>query len=228
MVVVLSGCYKVDVNLSVKSDDTVSGKMLLTVSKKAVDKLDNGESRKSGEYDIDFFFEGAFDRFPQGTVVETYEDSEYVGKSVEFRNIPFSDFNIAEDPNSIDQTELSFTREGDKVRAVIVLDLLERSDFVVKTDEMPSFSMKIAFPGPVVDGNGAAGADKKTMVWEFEGEEGTQKFWAVGFAETQNTTVVTQEKGKGLLFLAGGLGVFAVAAAGLAVWLFRQSEDEDQ
>ncbi|WP_188521922.1 LppM family (lipo)protein [Isoptericola cucumis] len=154
--VALAGCMKVDMDMTLSEDDTVSGSMVMAISNQLAETMgmEPGQlwDQAGGELQQDL---------PEGATQEPYSDDEYTGSEFTFTDAPIENFSGggAED--------LSITREGDEYVVTGTMDLSEGAD---QLGSMPdgvkdSFDVRIAvtFPGPVGETNGTV--DGNTVVW---------------------------------------------------------------
>jgi hypothetical protein len=159
LTLLLAGCVRVDMDLDVAADDTVSGSAVLAV--------DEGLLSLSGQSADELFRQLPVSDLPPGTSVDPYEEDGFVGQEFTFEAIPISEF-------SSDQTlggagdPLSITRVGDEFRVSGNLDM-SSSEFQgqqVPQQFLESFEFRIAitFPGPVTSATGTI--DGNTVTWE--------------------------------------------------------------
>ena len=165
----LSGCIKLDMDLAVSSDDTVSGAVIFAI--------DDSFAELPG-VDPKDLFEGTspVDQPSAGTVrEEPYEADGKVGTRLVFEDVPIEEFSQGEGEDA-----LRITREGETYVVTGSLDLTgdETSTGADGTDgadgETPPVDLgaitdaevrvAIAFPGAVISSNGAV--DGNTVVWE--------------------------------------------------------------
>jgi hypothetical protein len=158
LTLLLAGCVRVDMDLEVAEDDTVSGSAVLA--------MDEGVLSLSGQSADELFRQMPVSDLPPGTSVDPYEEDGFVGQEFTFEAIPISEF-------SSDQTlgagdPLSITRVGDEFHVSGNLDM-SSSEFQgrqVPQQFLESFDFRIAitFPGPVTSATGVI--DGNTVTWE--------------------------------------------------------------
>jgi hypothetical protein len=165
----LSGCIKLDMDLAVSSDDTVSGAVIFA--------LDDSFADLPG-VDPKDLFEGTspVDQPSAGSVrEEPYEADGKVGTRVVFDDVPIEEFSQGEGEDA-----LRITRQGETYVVTGSLDLTGDEaaagadgadgtagdtppvDLGAITDA--EVRVAITFPGAVVSSNGAV--DGNTVVWE--------------------------------------------------------------
>ncbi|PZF81342.1 hypothetical protein C1I92_21540 [Jiangella anatolica] len=159
----LAGCFKVDMELDIAENDTVSGEFVLAISRDA-----SAMAESMGEDPSSML--GEMTDLPEGTETEPYEDDRFVGQRYVFADVPLSEF-------SQDQ-EFSIVHEGDEIVLSGNLDLTEMSPEALGSelseqlgglgdmDElMESVEMQVAvtFPGEVTEHNGDL--DDTTVTW---------------------------------------------------------------
>ncbi|SEF15191.1 LppM family (lipo)protein [Jiangella alba] len=160
----LTGCFKIDMQLDVSSDDTVDGEMVFAVSRDV-----SAMAESMGE-DPDDLLSGEIDDLPEGTRAEDYEDDDFVGQRYVFDDVPLTEF----DQNGT----FSITHEGDEIVVGGNLDLTDMDPEAMAEEfdgeEMPfgdlsgmmdSMELRVAitFPGEVTEHNGEL--DGTTVTW---------------------------------------------------------------
>src|SRR5688500_7227104 len=88
----LSGCFKLDMDMTVSSDDTIDGVVVVAVDKDLADMADedSGDDSELTEEDV-----------PEGATIEEYDEDGFVGQKVTFDGV------------SMDELNESFSSEGD-------------------------------------------------------------------------------------------------------------------
>lgn len=199
-VLLFSGCFKLDMDLEVHSDETLSGTMIFGVQKELAEM--NGEDMFSG----DDLLSG--EEFPAGTTSEDWSDDRFVGKEITFKDVPLGEFNssMSDDPDSA----ISITKEGDE----FVLD----GNFDMSQDESEGFDptemmagavleMTFTFPGKVKESNGDASG--RSVTWHPKvGDKNEMHAVAAAegsFTDTLSGLVLPVGVGLGFVVLIGGL-----------------------
>jgi hypothetical protein len=163
LALLLSACIKLDMDLTVASDDTVSGTVVFALNKQLI--------QLSGQSADDIL--GSSAPVPsgvQGVSSEPYEDADFQGQRYTFDSVPLSRFN----DESGSQDQLRIRREGDTFVVSGALDLSSAtgasglsgaSGFPGAEQIFQSAEMKITitFPGPVQRSNGKI--DGNSVTW---------------------------------------------------------------
>lgn len=157
LAVLLSACLKLDMDLDVASDDTVSGTVIFGVQQELAEFA-------GGQID-DLFTDAPLPSDIPGVSVEEYEDDEFVGQRFTFDAVPLDRFNSGEDPD-----QLRIERDGDVFRVSGLLDLTAGDEATGPTGFDPSaflqgaeLQISITFPGEVTSSNGEI--DGATVTW---------------------------------------------------------------
>ena len=147
VLLVLAGCVKVDLDLEVHSDDTISGTMLLGVSKELPNAQQAVEQLKS--------------QLPPDVTTEPWSDDKFVGVSVTYEDTPIDEFSTPTATGTGGDTGLGLRREGDFF--IMGSPDAEESGSPDLSGLQPSYRVKLTFPGPVVEGNGTI--DGNSIEW---------------------------------------------------------------
>lgn len=157
LVFLMSACLKLDMNLVVSSDNTVSGSVIFAVQKQILELA-------GGSVD-DLAAEAPLPSDAPGVTVSDYEDDTFAGKQFTFDAVPLAEF--AGDTEG----ELQITREGDVFHVSGALDFSSGlsgatgvSGFDASTFlQGAELKIQITFPGAVSDANGEI--DGNTVTW---------------------------------------------------------------
>ena len=198
----LSGCFKLDMDMTVNSDDTLDGVVILALDKDLADMAE--EDSELTEDDL-----------PEGATIEEYDEDGFVGQKVTLDDVSMTDLNEAfsSEGDTGGPGEWSLTHEGDEYRFTGDMDLTEMAADEESDIDMGAFmagaELRVAFtfPGEVTDTNGEV--DGNTVVWEPE------------IGEKNDMTAVAEE-GSGLstlvIALVAGGAALLLAAVALALW----------
>jgi hypothetical protein len=156
--VLMSACLKLDMNLQVSSDDTVSGTIIFAIQKQILELA-------GGSVD-DLFSEAPLPSDAPGVTVKDYEDDKFAGKEISFDSVPIAQF------SGDTEDELKITREGDVFHVSGALDLSSAlsgatgvSGFDPSTFlQGAELKIQISFPGEVIDSNGQVNGNTVTWV----------------------------------------------------------------
>lgn len=153
LAVLLTGCFKIDMDLTVEADDTVDGTMILAIQSSAGELFGMTEDQLRDE------LEGSVDDLPAGATSEPYDEGDFVGTRVTFAGTPLDEF------RGVDE-ELSIVHEDGKYIVSGAFDLT--SDEAIPPEAEPFLSsaevqLKITFPGEVISSNGEV--SDRTVTW---------------------------------------------------------------
>jgi hypothetical protein len=205
LALLMSACLKLDMNLDVSTDNTVSGSVIFAV--------DKGLLELAGQSFDDLI--GSDTPFPddvEGVTVESYEDDDFTGQQYTFDGVPLSEFEGSGDE------ELSITREGDVFHVAGVLDLatgltsgatglsgFDPAEILQSAD----IQITMSFPGEVTESNGEVSGNSVTWVPEIgERLEITATAGATGSGGDSNLT---------MLLIIGAVVVVLAVIAGVIV-----------
>lgn len=206
LAVLLSACLKLDMDLQVSAEDTVSGSVIFAMDKDLLELTGQSVEEVLGA-------DAPVPTDAQGVSAEAYEDDRFAGQRFSFDAVPLAQFNQGEDPES-----LTIVREGDTFRVSGVLDLSGATGATGVPGFEDAFQgaelrIRISFPGDVADANGAI--DGNTVTWEPRiGER----------LELQATASAIQSAGAGsnMTLILIIVGVVVVAVAAVAVVMGRR------
>jgi len=153
-VLLFSGCFKLDMDLEVHSDETISGTMVIGLEK---------ELASMGGQDPSELFGDSGD-LPEGATTEEWSDDRFIGQKVTFSDVPLSEFTegMAEDGD-----EFRLTKQGDEFVFDATFDLTQdETEGFDPTEMMKGAELRVSltFPGRVKDSNGDK--DGRTVTWE--------------------------------------------------------------
>ncbi|MBY5163431.1 LppM family (lipo)protein [Salsipaludibacter albus] len=174
----LAGCIKFDTDLTVSSDDTVSGEIILGFDRALLEmgggSLDDlmGEDLAPVPSDV------------EGVTVEEWEDEDFIGQRFVVEAVPLEEFN-----NNGEAGALRIERDGDVFRMSGNMDMGSTEDLAGSEDLGidPSLflgdaelEVSVTFPGEVLETNGEV--EGTTVTWE-PSLTGANEFMAVANAE---------------------------------------------
>lgn len=156
LAILMTGCIKLNMDLQLRSDDTVDGSVIFAVNKqvlqltgKSFDDLTGGQSA-----------------VPSGVPVQTsdYDDDQYSGKKYAFEDVPISRFSGDGSTDS-----LSIVHRGDTFVVSGALDLsaadtsqIPNADQAFSTADI---SLSITFPGAVRSASAGSVISGNTVTW---------------------------------------------------------------
>jgi len=167
--VVLSGCVKLDMAITLHSDDTASGTVVYAIQDSAAKAL--------GQDPEDLLTQGAEGEDPatdfgEGATSAPYQADGYTGTKITFKGTSIDKLGEGSDADA-----LTIKRDGDEFVVSGKLDLTELADdsgdtgdtgSLVSPDQIASlFDVKISvtFPGEVVSADKSAKIDGNTVTW---------------------------------------------------------------
>jgi hypothetical protein len=159
LVLLLSSCIKLDMTITVSSDNTVSGTMIFAIDKHLLQLT--GQS-------ADQILQGSVPSNSPGITAKPYTDATFVGQEYTFDSVPLSQLNAGQTTDS-----LHITRAGDTFTVTGSMDLsnpngsgTDPASQQIVQQAMKTAQLKIAitFPGKVVSSNGQI--DGNTVTWE--------------------------------------------------------------
>jgi hypothetical protein len=192
----LSGCLKLDVELSLDGDQ-VDGSMIVGVSREALELT--GSSVEDFLAAID-----AGDDIPDGATVSPYEDDEYVGQEYLLDGVDIAEFDN-------DVVSITYDEEAGTYEVTGDLDLTELGPQAAELGEF-DMSVSITFPGEVTEHNGEL--DGRTVTWTPVFGEANEIFATAGDGRGGGLPT-------GLLVAIAVAGVAALA--GLVAFLARRN-----
>ncbi|WP_166844911.1 LppM family (lipo)protein [Isoptericola sp. BMS4] len=188
----LAGCMKIDTDLTLSEDDTVSGSMVMAYSNQFAEQMgmDPQEFWEQAGGDLN-------STLAENSTQQPYSDGEYTGAEVTFLDKPLEDFTIRNDAG----IQLAITRDGDDYVVDGVMDLSGPDALgPMPEDDMDTLALRIAvtFPGPVSESTGTV--------------EGTTVTWTPAMDEVTEIHAVGSAKGGFPWWLVGlVIGVLVIA-----------------
>ena len=157
----LAGCFKVDMNLEVAADNTVSGSAVIAVDDSLLELTGQDVDQLLADMDLS--------DLPPGSTAEPYEADGFVGQEITFAEMPLDEFATS---NALSGSgtgeELSIVREGDEFHVTGGFDMSgqEFTGTEIPAGIMDSFEFRISitFPGEVRSATGDI--DGNTVTWE--------------------------------------------------------------
>lgn len=179
----LAGCFKYDVDLTVHSDNTVSGTEIVAIQKGTGEQLGVG----SDEEALKQMFDGQ--TFGQGATPTDYAEDNWVGKKYKFDG-------IALDKLSDFDKLFTLTRDGDTFTLKGTEAPTSEEDAAGAPDGAES-KFSITFPGKVTAANGTI--DGNTVTWDLLKQTEPLTATAKASNDGANLSVVFILLGAGLL-----------------------------
>lgn len=200
MALLLAGCFKVNMDVEVSPENTVSGSAIIAVDESLIEL--------SGQSADQLFEDMNLSDLPAGAQVEPYEEDGFIGQQITFDEVSLEDFrgeNTLSGGAAGD--ELDIVRRGDEF---LVSGSIDMSGQGFTGTEIPEgfmdnfeFRVSITFPGEVKSATGDI--DGNTVTWEPTIGENT-KVEAVASAIPSKSSPLLMI----LLIVAGALALGAV------------------
>jgi hypothetical protein len=151
LALLLTGCVKLNMDLSINSDDTVSGNIQVGIQKELVELTGQSIDDLLGT-------EVPIPSDVPGVTVEPFDDGEFVGQQFVFESVPIAEF------AGTGAEEISITRSGDTFVVTGTLDLSSGLSGATgltglgvsgaELFESADLSIAFTFPGDVIEANG--------------------------------------------------------------------------
>jgi hypothetical protein len=159
-----TGCMKVDMDLTVKENDTVSGSMILAFSNEAIELAGSMGSDSALNTD-------SLVTEQPGITTEPFKDAEYTGTKITFDEKPFSEFSTGTSADS-----LQFKRDGNIISVTGALNMagddpsnieqLKSNPLTSGLFETSDISISITLPGKILDSSGTVVGNTVTYTGE--------------------------------------------------------------
>jgi hypothetical protein len=163
LALLLAGCFRVNMNIDVTPENTVSGTAIIAVDESLLEL--SGQSADQLFKDMDL------SDLPANATTDSYQEDGFVGKTITFYEVPLAEFtgnNSLAGAGGGSGDELNIVREGDEFRVTGAFDMSgpEFTGTEVPQQFLESFEFKISikFPGEVKSATGAI--DGNTVTWE--------------------------------------------------------------
>jgi len=160
LALLLAGCFKVNMDVEVSPENTVSGS--------AVIAFDQSLLELSGQSVDELFQDMDLSDLPANSTVEPYDEDGFVGQEITFEDVPLDEFRGNEAVSGAGEA-LSIVREGDEFRVSGRFDM--SGEEFTGGGQVPSelldrfeFRISITFPGEVKSSTGEV--DGNTVTWE--------------------------------------------------------------
>jgi hypothetical protein len=148
----LTGCVKVDADLKVNSNETVSGSMRIGVDKQLMQS--SGASLDTVRQQVE---SGIKQTTTDGVNCKAFEDDKYVGSDCTFDQVPFSKM------GSSTGDGVGFRKEGDKF--VVTVKALNLGK-TLPTGTPPAVNFKITMPGKITAHDDGASVSGRTATYD--------------------------------------------------------------
>jgi hypothetical protein len=207
IVLITSGCMKLNLDLSVNKDDTVSGSLILAYSNDALALANSMGSSSALNTD------SLITQQP-GMTITPYKDDNYTGSKITFDAKPFSEFSTGTSAGA-----LKFTREGNIISVTGAIDMsggdpssIEQAKNNPLTSglfQKSDISVSITMPGKITSKTGLIEGNKVT----FKGQLGDNIVIDAQSDDSAGLDVAT---------IAIGASALAVVAAGATFLMLKR------
>ena len=161
MALLLAGCFKVNMDVKVSPENTISGSAIIAVDESLIEL--------SGQSADQLFEDMNMSDLPAGAQVEPYEEDGFIGQRITFDEVSLEDFrgeNTLSGGAAGD--ELDIVRRGDEFLVSGSIDM-SGQDFTgteIPEEFMDNFEFRVSitFPGEVKSATGDI--DGNTVTWE--------------------------------------------------------------
>jgi hypothetical protein len=156
-----NGCVKADVSLTVRSDDQVDGTIVM-----AIDRTYAPPGGQAPDALLDQVTQRVFHGTATGSQQEPYSDSQYVGRRVTIEGMSLLDFNRGTSDGGLkivhqgSQFRLSGTVDTVGLATGVGASAAGSADRIAQSFDVV---IRVTFPGPVTQSNGAVAGD--TVTW---------------------------------------------------------------
>ena len=211
VVLLTTGCIKLNMDLTVEKDDTVSGTIVFAIAKSLSELAQNEGSGESSAPTTDGLLKNAKD-----VKIAKFDDGDFVGSSYTFENLPLeemapevgdnSNFAIARDGDNLIVSGAMDFSSGDSTESNPFADAM-MAGFAASTD----IRISVSLPGEIKDTNGTV--------------EGQKITWKGKFGKSLELKAVSYSPLTPPInwLLVGGISVVLISAAILGFWQFRKS-----
>ncbi|MEV0803500.1 hypothetical protein AB0I34_37815 [Kribbella sp. NPDC050281] len=149
--VALTGCVKLDADLKVSSNETVSGTMEMGVDKQLVES--SGQSLEKIRSRVE---DAIKELTTDGVSCKPFEDDQYVGSTCQFDSVPFEKMGTSTGEG------VGFRKEGNR----IIVSVKESDLGQVPSGTQPSVNFKITMPGRILEHDDGASISGRTATYD--------------------------------------------------------------
>jgi hypothetical protein len=169
LALLLAGCFRVDMDVEVSPEDTVSGSAVIAVDESLVEL--------SGQSADEIFSDVDSSDLPEGASIDDYSEDGFVGQQITFEDVPLEEFTSSDTLSGSGLgEELSIVRDGDEFVVSGALDMsgeqFTGTDIPEQFLENFEFTISITFPGEVTESTGEV--DGTTVTWQPKVGENTR------------------------------------------------------
>jgi hypothetical protein len=162
--VLVTACFRAEIDLTVAADNTVSGTVLLAYERAGLEELDRNPADAQDELLGDLQVDA-----PEGMSCDAWDDDAYIGARCDLEQVTFDAFSLTDTL----QQEIVIVREGDRIRLFAVINL---GDVPVGDPELIDefdVQIRVTFPGRVISQENGQ-VDGQTVTWSLPPGEQTE------------------------------------------------------
>ena len=159
----LTGCFKVNMDVEVSPENTVSGTAIIAV--------DESLLTLSGQSADQLFKDMDLSDLPAGATTDRYQEDGFIGQEITFNDVPLTAFtgnDTLSGAGTGSGDQLNIVRQGDEFHVTGAFDMsgpeFTGADVPKRFLESFEFKISITFPGEVKSATG--GIDGRTVTWE--------------------------------------------------------------
>src|SRR4026207_1068089 len=159
----LSGCFKVNMDVEVSPENTVSGTAVIAVDESLLEL--SGQSADQLFKDMDL------SSLPAGATTEKYQEDGFIGQQITFSDVPLAEFtgnNALSGTGTGSGDQLNIVRQGDEFHVTGAFDMsgpeFTGTEVPEQFLESFEFTISIMFPGEVKSATGEI--DGRTVTWK--------------------------------------------------------------
>lgn len=150
--VALTGCVKVDADLKVNSNETVSGSMQIGVDKKLIES--SGQSLEKVRQQVE---SGIKETATEGVECKAFEDDSFVGSNCTLDEVPFADM------GSSSGDGVGFRKDGEQF--VVTLKAGDLGE-AVPSGAQAQVKFKVTMPGKIIEHDSGASVSGRTATYD--------------------------------------------------------------
>ncbi len=177
MALLLTACFKVDMTFDFQPDETVSGEVIIGISKEAQKQMESlsesfGDSGDEGDLGTDDMWDEFDQMEEEGITVSEWSDEKWEGRKLTFDAQPIADFND-EDAEMGGLFEAVYA--GDTI--TVKVDMGETTDtegmgmMPGMDSALPEVSYTFSFPGKVTEATDGGVIDGNKVTYSFKTAE---------------------------------------------------------
>jgi hypothetical protein len=223
---VLAGCVKLDVDLTIATDDTAGGTLIVAVDKAVLELTNQDADALYQQLAASFGTSG----LPTGAEAtpEKYQSGNFVGAKVTVKKLPIADLaTLGAGVAPTGTNTFSITHEGDVYQFHATLDftITGGTSGISVPDQLANSAelrVQITFPGDVTATNGTK--DGRTATWRPTFGQSTELTATASATPTSDATGNSDDVSYTWLIVLAIVGTLALVGAATALLLARRRE----